>query len=136
MKQPSDSFLAHYGVLGMKWGKRSGNANVNGGSVKKKAAQLTKDQIAKDKKLAKDQKAYDKNVNANWWKAHNEAAAYANDVLIPQINKKYEKFDFTKSDIDPKIKAVEDKYFKEYDEGWEKVMNTTMDQMFGKRPGS
>lgn len=107
--------LYHHGVKGMKWGVRRKLQD-------KKAA----------KKLAKAQKEWDDNVEKNWHKAYNKAADEA-EVAAKEINKKYEKYDF--SDLsDPKTKAVHDKYVEEYMKKWDALLQKNYDEMFGKRP--
>lgn len=117
MNSNVDEFLAHAGVKGMKWGKRKAveSAPLSG------------------KKLAKAQKKYDKKVKKNWVKTYNETAAYANDVLIPKINKKYAGVDFSNLN-DPKIKKTYDKYVNEYDSMFNKAYDKKVSELFGERP--
>ena len=87
---------------------------------------------AEAKQLKKDQKAWDKNFNKNWTKAYNKAADESTKIA-DQVNKKYEKFDF--SDLsDPKVKKAYDQYIEEYMSQWEDLLQRNYDEMFGKRP--
>ena len=98
----------HYGKKGMKWGQRR--------ALKKQA-----------KVLKKKQDAYDYNVRQNWYKAYNATADYANKVLIPQINKKYEGVNL----LDSKNNA---KYEKEYEAMFDRVYQQKFSELFGDRP--
>jgi hypothetical protein len=126
MAEQLDDFLEHYGIPGMKWGKRKGSSDSSEASPRQQKKAL--------KQLGKDQKAYDKNVNKNWHKAYNETAELARTKLIPAINKKYDKYDFSNIDNDPKMKKVFDKYINEYDESFNKALKTKVSDMFGERP--
>ena len=103
--------LMHYGKKGMRWGQRR---------AKKKQA----------KELTKKQKQWDDDVNQNWYKAYNKAAEYANAVLIPKLNKKYEGINFN----DPKNKELYEKYEKESIEQFNVLYSQKLSEMFGDRP--
>lgn len=85
------------------------------------------------KKLEKDQKKYDKSYRKNYFKAYNKAADYANEVLIPEINRKYAKYDFSKTD-DPKIQRIYQKYINEYQDKFSEVFSMKMRDLIGDRP--
>lgn len=139
----SDTYdeLYHHGVKGMKWGvrrNRSG-ATVSKGERKKQSAQAHKKagQVINNRKnkkeLKKAQKKWDDNFQDNYMKAYNTAADKANKTLIPQLNKKYAKYDF--SDLsDPKIKSIHEKYVKEYSDSFTKLFEKEFDNIAGKRP--
>tara|TARA_R110000822_G_scaffold137335_4_gene274777 strand:+ start:754 stop:1095 length:342 start_codon:yes stop_codon:yes gene_type:complete len=108
-KEEAEEYLAHYGVLGMKWGKTKADGSY--------------------KNLAKAQKNYDKTVNKNWYKTYNNAADYANSHLIPAINKKY-----NGSDVSDNTKGVGKKFMDEYNTKFNKVWAKEIQKMYGDRP--
>ena len=125
----------------MKWGIRRyqpyGKGDKNKGKFVGK-----REEKKKAKQLKKDQKEWDENVRLNWHKAYNNAADYANNVLIPEHNKKWGKYDWTKLDLsdpsapkgDAKLVANYLKYETEYHEKWDKLLSSEYDKLFGKRP--
>ena len=127
--------LYHHGIKGMKWGvrrNRSG-ATVSKRERKKQSAQAHKKERDAKKELKKKKKKWDDNFQDNYMKAYNTAADKANKTLIPQLNKKYAKYDF--SDLsDPKIKSIHEKYVKEYSDSFTKLFEKEFDNIAGKRP--
>ena len=132
----SEEFLEHYGVKGMKWGvrryqNRNGTLTTTGRNKYRQARQIKR-----------AQKKWDRNFRRNWAKAYNKATERANDVLIPQINKKYKNCDFSKLDVsdranpkgDPKLVSAYNKYMEEYQSRFNKILQHSYDEMFGKRP--
>ena len=94
----------HHGIKGMKWGvRRYQNAD---GSLTPAGKKRQEKQFKKE---------------------------YANKVLIPKINKKYEKYDFSNMD-DPKVKRIYDKYINEYQTMFKDTFNTKMKDLIGDRP--
>ena len=119
----------------MKWGIRRirSGATVSKGKRKKQSAQTHKKERDAKKELKKAQKKWDDNFQDNYMKAYNTAADKANKILIPQLNKKYAKYDF--SDLsDPKIKSIHEQYVKEYSDSFTKLFEKEFDNIAGKRP--
>ena len=140
--------LKHYGVLGMRWGHRKKQDTVSGQKSHKNRysadSDRQKESASKDgrqqrkeaKQLAKKQKAYDRNVNKNWWKAHNAAARSSlYNGGLAKLNQKYSKVDFSNQN-DPKVKAAYQKYLQEHDKLWAQAQQISYNEMFGTRPGS
>jgi hypothetical protein len=128
MNENESEYLQHFGILGMHWGHRKAQSAASVARTKKHLAKK------KAKELIKAQKKWDDDVKVNWYKAYNKAADYSNEYIIPTINKKYEKYDFSKVDNDPKIKKVFDKYNKEYEDLFNETYEKEFGKMFGKRP--
>ena len=124
--------LYHHGIKGMKWGVRRTQAQLGHDTGETNSKKSKRQLKAEAKQLKKDQKAWDKNFNKNWTKAYNKAADESTKIA-DQVNKKYEKFDF--SDLsDPKVKKAYDQYIEEYMSQWEDLLQRNYDEMFGKRP--
>jgi hypothetical protein len=68
-----DNYLEHYGVKGMKWGKRSSSADSSGGAPKKTRKELRALDKAERIKKNKEQDEKIENARNN---LHNEARAY------------------------------------------------------------
>ena len=124
--------LYHHGIKGMKWGVRRTQSQLGHDTGETNSKKSKRQLKAEAKQLKKDQKAWDKNFNKNWTKAYNKAADESTKIA-DQVNKKYEKFDF--SDLsDPKVKKAYDQYIEEYMSQWEDLLQRNYDEMFGKRP--
>lgn len=122
--------------------KKHGDAldliNGKGGykeSLAKNKAKLAKYEAKDAAKMAartaKAQKKWDKAYKKNYFKAYNSAADYANDVLIPQINKKYSKIIKTDDWADDPNYG---KYMKEYETRFNEVLNKKLTDLIGERP--
>ena len=132
----SEEELQHHGIKGQKWGvRRYQNEDGSLTNAGKKRYDDGPAQSKKEKKeLKKAQKEWDKNFKKNHVDAYNKAVEKV-DKLIDDLNKKYDKYDF--SDLsDPAIKKVHDQYVNEYMHEWNKLLQASYDEMFGKRPGS
>lgn len=100
----SDEYLAHYGVKGMRWGKRKARKAYRSGKI-------SKDQYKSAKKdLKKQGREYKLAKRLPGMVAYNKAAEYINAEL-PSLNKRYEGVNLTNT----KSKAYE-RYIKEYQE--------------------
>lgn len=127
--------LYHHGIKGQRWGirrfqKKDGTL-TNAGKNRYSDDNKKGPSEAEQRKLAKAQKKWDKKATRNYITAYNNAADYANEVLIPKINKKYEKIMKTPNWSDDP--HYED-YVKEYEESFNKVLNQKMVDLIGERP--
>lgn len=89
--------------------------------------------VRNERQLAKAQKRYDRTVSKpkNLMDAYNRAGERANNELIPRINKKYSKYDFS----DPRNKKVYDRYMAEYQNEFDRLWAEELEKKHGKRPG-
>lgn len=132
--------LAHFGVLGMKWGVRRTETQLGKSSGDKSIS--NKDSKKAAKQLKKSQKKWDKNYNANWLKAYNKAVDQVNNKVIPELNKKYKKYDWSSLTFDEEghghgdseLVTSYEKYYKEYNDRLSTTFQQSYDSMFGKRP--
>lgn len=77
-----DDILKHYGVLGMKWGHRSGSSESNGGVSKRQAKKIAKSDKKFEKKVSNPNSQIDMKV-----KMHN-ATSDAMNAHLERINSK------------------------------------------------
>lgn len=63
-------------------------------------------------------------INDDYIDLYNKAAEIANETLIPEINKKYEQYDFSNIENDPTMKIIYDKYIEEYESKFSELMNS------------
>ena len=59
-------------------------------------------------------------------KAYNKAAEIANETLIPEINAKYEKYDFSNIENNPAMKIIYDQYMEEYESKFNALVKSLM----------
>lgn len=97
-----DFDLAHFGVLGMKWGVRKDRSG-SGRSGKSESGRASKEDIKWSKRI-------NPNKPKNWMRMYNAAASDINNAL-PGLNKK-PKYSAKDALHDPKVKAA---YFKEFE---------------------
>lgn len=109
--------LYHYGIKGQKWGvRRFQNPD---GSLTAKGR----------KRLAKDQKSWEREVKKNFTNPYNKAADKINSRL-DDFNAKYDKYDFS----DPRYSKMHKKYVKEYCDMWNDLYTKELDAAFGDSP--
>lgn len=86
------------------------------GTLEKVTTQLPKKDSKKEKDL--------------YTTAYNKAVDYANEVLIPQINEKYQEYDFSAESLkDSKIADIYQQYLNEYDNLFEEAINNEMSKL-------
>ena len=124
--------LAHYGVLGMKWGVRK-DGKPQGFQYGEKTA---KKEAKQKEKAVRD---FEANYNKNWVNAYNKAADKS-EAELDKINKKYEKYDFSKVDpahpenLTKKQKDLWNQYVKEVEDNWISTYSEVLLSDFGEHP--
>lgn len=125
----AENHFKHIGILGMHWGRRKSPERITADNAKK----LKKAQDEWDKK---------RRNTSNYIKAYNKAADYANNVLIPKINKKYGKYNWSSLDTsdpynpkgDPKLVRSYKRYLKEYEKSFSDIFEKSFTELIGERP--
>ena len=82
--------------------------------------------IGKKVKEVKKIETLTSNVEDAYVTAYNKAAEIANETLIPEINAKYDKYDFTNIANDPEMKLIYDQYIEEYENKFNELVQSLM----------
>ena len=122
------NYLAHHGILGMKWGvrkKRPSGENVR--TNKQKKVEYGKKEIARasiryKKNMIKYQKDQIRRRNKIYMDSYNKTADEYNNGKIEEFNKKNS----------PKSKNYIEKYEKQFSNDWKKTYNKMMMDDFTK----
>lgn len=62
----------------------------------------------------------------NYVNAYNKAAKIAEETLIPEINKKYEQYDFSNIVDDPLMAKIYDQYIEEYQDKFNELVESLL----------
>lgn len=73
-------------------------------------------------KKAGTMKTKQTSTNDNYIDLYNKAAEIANETLIPELNKKYEQYDFSNIENDPAMKLIYDQYMEEYESKFNEII--------------
>ena len=69
-------------------------------------------------------KSVQTSTNDNYIDLYNKATEIANETLIPEINKKYEQYDFSNIENNPAMKLIYDQYIEEYESKFSELMDS------------
>ena len=75
-------------------------------------------------KKAKTMKSEQTSITDKYVDLYNKASEIANETLIPEINKKYEQYDFSNIENDPAMKLIYDQYIEEYESKFSELMDS------------
>ena len=151
LKTTDGYYLEHHGVKGQKWGIRR-YQNRDGSLTPEGKARYNQEVTPKrtrkeQKQVRKMQKQWDSLHRKEWLKTYNEVADYANNVIIPKLNKQYGANEFSKlkfnehgelieglnPDIEKRYKAYEKQEMAQYEELMNQKMSDLYDRI-GYRP--
>jgi hypothetical protein len=74
----------------------------------------------------KEEKTLTSNIEDEYVTAYNKAAEIANETLIPEINAKYDEYDFSNIENDPEMKMIYDQYIEEYENKFNDLVKSLM----------
>lgn len=125
------TYLIHFGIPGMKWGRRKSKQISSGSKTNKKMSKRA---------LKKAQKEWDKKVNKKWIDNYNKASAIIDNSLTKKYNAILEKEKligekyWAKTQKDPVKMARVNELYSKYDVEAQKIRNKVFEDEFGKRP--
>lgn len=77
-------------------------------------------------KKVKEVKTLTGHIEDEYVTAYNKAAEIANETLIPEINAKYDKYDFSNIENDPAMKLIYEQYIEEYENKFNELVKSLM----------
>lgn len=79
-----------------------------------------------EEKEEKEEKTLTSNIEDEYVTAYNKAAEIADETLIPEINAKYDEYDFSNIENDPEMKKIYDQYIEEYENKFNDLVKSLM----------